>query len=313
MVSFEIAELLLLSLVVLTNSMALVFLKRNRNAHGYRNKNQINLITVLCIYELLTGFLTILYHTIECNVTSNILASKLLDVLMCLADIFLALNYYFIMILLTVDRFLAVYLNIKYHFYLPPKRIMRLVAIVSMALLVCATIAAVLIIFNKMNRLYHWNMLYVLFVIIDISYIVLVISVYAYIFRVFKRQKKLQTNRATDTDSFKILIPSLLIVTFIIFTIIPDLFLTGAYHQIYYVNDVMHKIPFIFFRLGHIADPLIYIFGFNFKRGSSKRRKSSQLELSELTSVGEIWLAIKKHTYRKKDATRKDVSLLNVG
>ena len=105
--------------------------------------------------------------------TSNILASKLLDVLMCLADIFLALNYYFIMILLTVDRFLAVYLNIKYHFYLPPKRIMRLVAIVSMALLVCATIAAVLIIFNKMNRLYHWNMLYVLFVIIDISYTVL--------------------------------------------------------------------------------------------------------------------------------------------
>ena len=286
MVSFEIAELLLLSLGVVTNSMALVFLKRNRNKHGYRNKNQINLITALCLYELLTGLLTILYHAVGHNVTSKIVASKLLDVIICLTDIFLALNYYFIMVLLTADRFLAIYLNIKYQFYLPPKRIMRLVAIVFMILLACATTASVLIVFNKMNRLYHWNMLYVLFVILDISYIVLVISVYTYIFRVFKRQKKLQTNRANDTDSFKILIPSLLIVTFVIFTIIPDLFLTGAYHQIYYVSDTMHKIPFIFFRLGHIVDPLIYIFGFNFKKGSSKRRKSSQMELSNLTSVG---------------------------
>lgn len=282
MVSFEIAEFLLLSLVVLTNSMALVFLKRNKNTHGYRNKNQVNLITVLCLNELLTGLLTILYHAVERNVTSKIVALKLLDVTMCLTDIFLALNYYFIMVLLTVDRFLAIYLNFKYQFYIPPKRIMRLVAIVSMSLLACATLAAVLTVFNKMNWLYHWNKLYVLFVIVDISYIVLVILVYAYIFHVFKRQKKLQTNRANDTDSFKILIPSLLIVTFVIFTIIPDLFLTGAYHQIYYVSDAMHKIPFIFFRLGHIADPLIYILGFNFKRDSLKRRKSSQLKLREL-------------------------------
>ena len=284
MLSFEFVEPLLLSLVVITNSMALIFLKRN--THGYRNKNQIKIITVLCVYELLGGLLAILYDAVERNVTSKFIASKLLDVIMCLTDIFIALNYYFIMVLLTVDRFLAIYLNIKYQFYLPSKKIIRLVTIVSMTLLAFAVTAAVLIVFNKMNRLYHWNMLYVLYVVIDISYIALVISVYVYIFRVFKRQKKLQTNRASDSDSFKLLIPSLLIVTFIIFSIIPDLFLTGAYYQIYYVSDIMHKIPFIFFRLGHIADPLIYIFGFNFKRASLKRRKSSQLKLRELSSTG---------------------------
>ena len=210
---------------------------------------------------------------VERNVTSKVTASKLLDVIMCLTDIFIALNYYFIMFLLTVDRFLAIYLNIKYQFYLPPKKIIRLVTIVSMTLLAFAITIAVLIAFNKMNRLYHWNMLYVLYVVIDISYIVLVISVYVYIFR---------KNGATHSDSFKLLIPSLLIVTFIIFSIIPDLFLAGAYYQIYYVSDIMYKIPFIFFRLGHIADPLIYILGFNFKRDSLKRRKSSQLKLREL-------------------------------
>ena len=151
-----------------------------------------------------------------------------------------------------------------------------------MTLLSFAITVAVLIVFNKMNRLYHWNVLYVLYVVIDISYIVLVISVYVYIFRVFKRQRKLQTNRTTHSDSFKLLIPSLLVVTFVIFSITPDLFLAGAYYQICYVSDIMHKIPFIFFRLGHIADPLIYILGFNFKRDSLKRRKSSQLKLSEL-------------------------------
>lgn len=279
MVSLEIVEPLLLSLVVMTNSMALVFLKRN--SYGYRNKNQINIITVLCIYELVGGLLAILYDAVERNVTSKIIASKLLDVIMCLTDIFIALNYYFIMVLLTVDRFLAIYLNIKYQFYLPPKKIIRLITIVSMTLLALAITAAVLIAFNKINRLYHWNMLYVLYVVMDISYIVLVISVYVYIFRVFKRQKKLQTNRTSAADSFKLLIPSLLIITFILFSIIPDLFLTGAYYQIYYVSHIMHKIPFVFFRIGHIADPLIYILGFNFKRDSLKRRKSSQLKLND--------------------------------
>lgn len=193
MVSLEISEPLLLSLVVMTNSMALVFLKRN--SHGYRNKNQINIITLLCIYELLGGLLAILYDAVERNVTSKIIASKLLDVIMCLTDIFIALNYYFIMVLLTVDRFLAIYLNIKYQFYLPPKKIIRLITIVSMTLLAFAVTAAVLIAFDKINRLYHWNMLYVLYVVMDISYIVLVISVYVYIFRVFKRQKSSNKSR----------------------------------------------------------------------------------------------------------------------
>ena len=90
--------------------MALIFLKRNTN--GYRNKTQINIITVLCVYELLGGLWAILCDAVERNVTSKVTASKLLDVIMCLTDIFIALNYYFTMFLLTVDRFLAIYLNI---------------------------------------------------------------------------------------------------------------------------------------------------------------------------------------------------------
>ena len=92
-------------------------------------------------------------------------------------------------------------------------------------------------------------------------------SVYIYIFSVYKRQKEIQRNLRDNNDSFKLLIPSLVIITFVIFSIIPDLFLTGAYYKIYYVSDNVKEMPFMLFRIGRIVDPLIYIFGFSFKRG----------------------------------------------
>ena len=266
MIWVEIVQYILLSVVVIVNSSALFLLKEG--AHSYRHANQVNIIAALCIYELVGGLVSILFYIVKYNVTN--MTRKLLDVTLCVTDIYITFNYYFIMILLTIDRFLVFYLNMKYHFYLPPKKITRLIIVVSMTLFTCTIIAAIFIMLNKMSRLYYWNMLYFLYVIIDISYILLVMSVYIYIFSVYKRQKKIRKNCKDNNDSFKLLIPSLLIVTFIIFSIIPDLFLTGAYYQIYYVSDNVKEMPFILFRIGRIVDPLIYIFGFSFRRGRQR-------------------------------------------
>ena len=263
MIWVEIVQYILLSVVVIVNSLALFLLKEG--AHSHRHANQVNIIAALCIYELVGGLVSILFYIVKYNVTN--MTRKLLDVTLCVTDIYITFNYYFIMILLTIDRFLVFYLNMKYHFYLPPRKITSLIIVVSMTLFTCTIIAAIFIILNKMSRLYYWNMLYLLYVIIDISYILLVMSVYIYIFSVYKRQKKIRKNCKDNNDSFKLLIPSLLIVTFIIFSIIPDLFLTGAYYQIYYVSDNVKEMPFILFRIGRIVDPLIYIFGFSFRRG----------------------------------------------
>lgn len=259
----EIVQYILLSVVVIVNSLALLLLKRG--AHSYRHTNQINIITALCIYELVGGLISILFYIIKYNVTT--MTSKLLDVTLCVTDIYITFNFYFIMGLLTIDRFFVFYLNMKYHYYLPPKKITRLILILSMVLFGCTTIAIILIVLNKMNRLYYWNMLYLIYVIIDVLYILLVMSVYIYIFSVYKRQKEIQRNLRDNNDSFKLLIPSLVIITFVIFSIIPDLFLTGAYYKIYYVSDNVKEMPFMLFRIGRIVDPLIYIFGFSFKRG----------------------------------------------
>ena len=266
MIWVEIVQYILLSVVVIVNSSALFLLKEG--AHSYRHANQVNIIAALCIYELVGGLVSILFYIVKYNVTN--MTRKLLDVTLCVTDIYITFNYYFIMILLTIDRFLVFYLNMKYHFYLPPRKITSLIIVVSMTLFTCTIIAAIFIMLNKMSRLYYWNMLYLLYVIIDISYILLVMSVYIYIFSVYKRQKKIRKNCKDNNDSFKLLIPSLLIVTFIIFSIIPDLFLTGAYYQIYYVSDNVKEMPFILFRIGRIVDPLIYIFGFSFRRGRQR-------------------------------------------
>ena len=53
---------------------------------------------------------------IKYNVTN--MTPKLSDVTLCVTDIYIMLNYYFIMILLTIERFLVFYSNMKYHFFL---------------------------------------------------------------------------------------------------------------------------------------------------------------------------------------------------
>ena len=90
---------------------------------------------------------------IKCNVTNT--TSKLSDVTLCVTDVFIMLNYYFIIVLLTIERFLVFYLYMNYHFYLPPNKITRLIIVVSMVSFRCTIIAAILTVLNKMNRLYY--------------------------------------------------------------------------------------------------------------------------------------------------------------
>ena len=79
----------------------------------------------------------------------------------------------------------------------------------------------------------------------------------------------IKDNKKTEirnNERFKLLIPSLIVATFIIFNIIPDFFLTAVNDQIIQVSKTVKEIPFIFYRLGRMADAFIYIFNFTFRR-----------------------------------------------
>ena len=94
-----------------------------------------------------------------------------------------------------------------------------------MALFGCTIIATILTALNKMNRMYYWNMLYPLYVIINISYILL----YIYIFDAYKMQKEIR-----------------------------------KIYQIYCVSEKGKEIPSILFKIARIVIALVYIFCFNF-------------------------------------------------
>ena len=261
---FDIVEYILLSAIVIVNSVTLALLKRRK--HSVRIQNQINIVAALCLNGIVSIPIAFLFYIMKYNEIEGNMSSIFKNVFLCMSDIFIMLNYYFIMILLTIDQFLVFYLNMKYQVYLPPKKVIKVITFVTASLFAGTVTVLTLVLLRRINIKYHWNMLYVSYAIIDIGYIILVIFVYIYIFNVYKRQQEIKKTHIRNNERFKLLIPSLIIATFIIFNIIPDFFLTVVKYQIIQVSKTVKEIPFIFYRLGRMADAFIYIFNLTLRR-----------------------------------------------
>lgn len=106
----------------------------------------------------------------------------------------------------------------------------------------------------------------------DISDILLAIFAYTYIFSMYKRQNEIQKNRTGNNSYFKILAPALVVVTYVILNIFQNFLLTGAFLEIFDVNEIVFQIPFFLIKFGCAADPVIYIFSFEFKEGWWRKR-----------------------------------------
>ena len=185
---FDIVEFILLSAIVIVNSVTLVLLKRRK--HNIRIKKQINIVAALCLHGFTSVPITFLFYVMKYNEVEGNMSSIFKNVFLCMSDIFVMLNYYFIMILLTIDQFLVFYLNMKCRLYLPPKKVIKVITFVTVSLFAGTVTVLALVLLKGMSIKYHWNMLYVSYAIIDIVYIILVIFVYIYIFNVYKRQQE---------------------------------------------------------------------------------------------------------------------------
>ena len=86
--------------------LALVYQHRNKG----RNKNQTYIIAALCASELNGAFFLIFIHTLIIKEVS----ATLLGLFWFYIHSFVRLTYYSTMTLLTIDRFLVFYLNIRY-------------------------------------------------------------------------------------------------------------------------------------------------------------------------------------------------------
>ena len=198
--------------------VALFFLWRS--GWNKRVKNQKIIIIALCVCEM-TGAV----FGITCSIIDQYSVSRILSSIFdSFGYIFFMINYYFIMALLTIDRFLVFYLNIRYHIRFPPAKVVKSIQIVVAISLMPTIIFAVLISLGKISLKQLGSICFVSYLIFDGIYILIAITTYTYIFRVYKRQVNMRRNSqcTRNNEKFNHLIPSLIIITFIIFAIIPD-------------------------------------------------------------------------------------------
>ena len=130
------------------------------------------------------------------------------------------------MTLLTIDRFLVFYLNIMYHIRFLPAKVVKSIQIVVVISLMPTIIFAVLILLGKISLKQLGSICFVSYLIYDAIYILTARTTYIYICRVYKRQINIRRNSqcTRKKENFNHLIPSVIIITFIIFAIIPDFY-----------------------------------------------------------------------------------------
>ena len=102
---------------------ALFFLKQHKD--NLRKKNQRNIIAALCGCELSGALLYGVFYICKLYVSEIIL-----EVIFCFKIIYLSPIYYFIMYLLTIDRFLVFYLNIRYNVCVTSTKLIKLIIII---------------------------------------------------------------------------------------------------------------------------------------------------------------------------------------
>ena len=159
-----------LSLVIVFEIVALTLLYRNKSSA--RNKNQVYLIGILLIQEFIHTTSLILYETSLANVW-------IYTICFYINNIFLYPTYYWIMSLITVDRFLAFYLNIRYPAHVTLKRTLKTIVFgIVILLLLCIGI-----VIYGINRKPFDREIFIAYLIVDAIYLILVTGTYLYIFK----------------------------------------------------------------------------------------------------------------------------------
>ena len=256
MIWFNYVETVLLPLIIVAEIVALVV--SNQQRKRIRNKHQMYLITALCVSELNGAFAAIVTHIIYGRLPEIGNA-----IMWFYIYTFSRLTHYSTMALLTIDRFLVFHLNIKYNAVWSPAKLLKILIcfyVIAFLIFICFVY---LIVSKLINWIYFANIMLLPYFICDVLYIVLVIGTYFYIFRKYKKHMEMnkgQKNKANNKEHFKLLVSTLIIVTFILFSCVPDL--VNSFIQFYNaeVKDTIFYILGVFYRIGWLVDLIIYVY-----------------------------------------------------
>ena len=218
--------------------------------------NQKNLILTLCATEILylvndIVALSLLYLNISAILLSNLIViffniSKTLNLL------YLMLN----MLILT-DRFFMTFFHAKYHQRCKPSTTKMVISVI--VLFVVLTAAPPLgMYFNGMYQLYKLCAEVYEYVHCGIEWLLMFEMVLVYVYILWIATKKNRRSRRDFSSYRNIRVPTFIVLTFVLFTVIPD-------QQYYYglwikkINKSNNKDDFILYRCGFLSDTIIYV------------------------------------------------------
>ena len=257
--------IVLSALVLLLHLLALVLLFKTKveNVSG----SQKYLLISLCLVELCLGANSILF-----SIFKSMKMVTVLEIVKIFDLIPLYLLYLLIMIFITLDRLFEFRLNIKYSLYWSPKKTLY-------ALTIVFSISILVFVFLTILKVFFTSFDYVkvirTYVLPQLGIIFMILAVYTY-YLIFKKLKgnrrmsmKIKQNimmqnsriqNETFMRGFRIFVPSLIIATFILLSIIPYVIMLVHYYVFHDQHQSLLKVILIMFPLGWLADAVIYIF-----------------------------------------------------
>ena len=186
----------------------------------------------------------------------------------------LGMMYAIVMIIITVDRFLEFQLTIKYTMFCTVR--LTKIVVLFFIFLTSVVFSLVLVLFARSSWNYQKFLWLYVYVPGNIVFVVTASLIYFFIFKKLRKNRRDFERRRRDVNvcvqkksTFKLFVPSFIIVTFVIFTVMPNLIL--VFSSMENIPKLFQYIWMILYPTGWILDPLIYIFSLKAVRKKIRR------------------------------------------
>ena len=229
--------------------------------------NQKYLLASLCITELTLGANLILISSFTIIHTDH---SYTINNILHISFYFpLYFTYFSIMILITIDRLLEFRSNIKYFLHWFPKKFKKILLAVTA---IYMSIFIFITFFKLVDGYYRKYLMTYVIPIFSGFFLVLASCTYYQIYKKIKENRKTndrikQVRQVKNSykqifsnqkKRFQIFLPGLIIATFILFSIVPNLL--WVVYSFKEEHEALKMIITISFSIGWVVDPMIYIF-----------------------------------------------------
>ena len=246
-------------IVILIHILTLTLLTtvKQNNVQG----SQKILLIALCVTELTYAVVNLGAISFAFMEMKDVYEALLILIFPCLL-----LLHAFLMYLITVDRFLEIYLNIKYNIVWSPKKTM-FVILLTLTSSFLSLIPSYVIGLQKMiffSNVYIFPILEAIFIIAaSVVYNYIIKKVLQYRRNNTRLRKQLQENHkgvhhTNFKNPLKIFAPALIIVTFVLFMVGSSV--VAVFATFKKAKRDVKIIPFILLPAGFVADAVIYIF-----------------------------------------------------